>query len=365
MQPRDIFEYYERKNNVHRGVAQDGLSSLETGLNQSLRTKENATSEQQGYSDVPVINSLNFLTYIVLEKTVDAVAVFEAILHHLSSQNFQNHEAFPSKHTVIGYHFEESRCGLYQIQLLEHQDDLVMACTRLLGDATAVSAFWKDMQSAMEKEGLYIDPLGPVDDEIFFSSDEEDEDFQGFEEIDFRFLDFSRDPMYILKLIRDISDPNFNEHSLLLLAWNSQNARNLQCMSEHAQSLVDGIMECLGRHQEELPVARCSAMLLSNLVQAEAQFTLTWAHFELILETLANWATGDHSKKSNLATVSTSQEISYFLSLILPHVGSMMSGSPPASCADTFERLEHVVNETAYDEVATNVEGFLSTVSVC
>jgi len=365
MQTREFFEYYERKNNVYKCVAQDGPSRPELGLNQPLRTSKSATAEQNTSFTVPVIDTLNFLTYIVLEKTVNAAAVFEAILNYLSCQEFQNHEAFPSNHTVIGYHFEESRCGLYQIQLLEHKDDLVMACTRLHGDATAVSAFWKNTQAAMEKEGLYIDPLGPMDDDdLSFSSDEED-DFMGFEDIDFRFLDFSRDSQYILKLIRDISDPNFNEHSLLLLAWNSQNDRNLQQMAEYSQNIVDGIMKCLRKHQEELPVARCSALLLSNLVQANAEFCLTWEQFELILETLACWALGEHSKRSELAKVSTSQEISYFLSVILPHLGSMMSGTPPASCADTYERLEHVVDETMYEEVASNVGSFLATVSVC
>lgn len=354
-------QYDARNKGVSRGVAQQAPILEDV----NALTRKKAATEDSFEStglEVPVVETLNFLTFIVL-NTTNTVAIYEAMLNFLERQEFKNHQAFPDTKSILGYHFEESRCGLYQIQLLEHKDELVMACNRLLGDAVAVDAFWTKMQKAMQEDGLYDDPLGFPDEEFsFFSEEEEDDDLLlDFEDVDFRFLDFTQDPNYVLKLIRDIEDPNFDEHALLILAWNSQRESNMQCISENSQDLVDGIMACLKTHQDRLPVARCSALLLSKLVQAGVNFTIYWEQFELILNTLACWALGEHARKSELTQISTSQEISFFLSVILPQVGSMMSGTPPDSCVETFECLQRVVDDTKFEGVAENVSNFLET----
>merc|ERR1719510_1197870 len=105
-------------------------------------------------------------------------------------------------------------------------------------------------------------------------------------------------------MFQDLSDPNFMQQTLLLLAWNCRDAQNFQAVTgakNQAQQLFDTVIACMIATAADfcLPIARCASLLVSQLVEAH-DVQVSDEQFNVLVETLVRWSLKNQEHKSKL-----------------------------------------------------------------
>merc|ERR1739838_947597 len=190
-----------------------------------------------------------------------------------------------------------------------------------------------ELNRALQQSGYTQDDESEDESEYDFESDSED----GFG-LDLlqesKFLKLGEEPELIDQMFEDLSNPNFMQQTLLLLAWNCQDAQNFQAVTgeNQAQQLFDTIIACMISTAADfcLPIARCASLLVSQLVDTH-DINVTKEQFDVLVQTLVQWSITNQDNEQKLTT---SEEVASILS-------SQMSKMAPLA-ADWKDTLQQV-----------------------
>jgi len=348
---KELYFREEEDTSYRAAVVNPGVERgpSKTTQRRTQQQKEIQKLDSMQSSNVWNVQDKTFLDqHVFLNQGIEADAVFEFLLQAITeiAGGFKNYREFPEEKKVVGYHFDETRVGAYRVEVFEHNEQLGLNCTRLEGDTLAVTDLWdlvkrELMNSDFIPMGM---DMGETDDEGFFGSDDE---FEDFDMDSFKYMDFTRDPAFVGRLIDEIGDLNVGTHSLMLLAFNCQNSSNLDYLSgNHGQALFDSILRRLGEAEGStvtLPVARSSAWIIKHIVaQADSPLNITAAQVKIILSTIDFWAFENAPKRS--ITPTASEEATILLSEAL---GDIQNGT----YTNYQDELNQIVNGTQFDTV--------------
>jgi len=301
---------------------------------------------------------------------VEVVPAFETVCKFVKKQG--NSQAFLQNKSAVGYVFNQTNYAQYRLEMFTHEKKMGLKCDTLDGFAPAVTDFWNDLKKNLNEENLI-----PAE-EVMFLNDEEDEEDSFWDEdsmdldgndsglsipgLDLnvaKFLQFTENPDIVQNYIEDLDDPNFNQHTLLVLAWNAQQKENLQVMCEkYAQPLFDAVVACM--INSTLPMVRCSAMIVS-LLACEKAMKISQDQFHTLINTLNTWTL---SKKTNNSEVTQSDEIAQLITRNLQSFENLLSENPQDSALDVLKKIH---DETEFIEVKQNLSDYLAstTLRVC
>lgn len=299
--------------------------------------------------------------HLFLGETANCEDTYEYILEQLAetSRGFKNFREFPEEYKVVGYHFNDSRQGCYRVQLFEFEGKFGVNCTRLDGDALAVSQIWSLLKNALHERKFYEDPFlmqleNETDDEPFFSDDED------FDMESFKFLDLARDPHFVSKLVEEIEDMNVGTHALMLLNFNCGKESNLEYIaSEFGQNLFDRATARLAEDASRitLPDAVCISSLICNMV-AQAALAVTAEQFKTLLDTADFWCVESGSRKTVVPTAS--EEAAHNLTSVLRPLFNLVPAGD-LNETDSTAQLNNIIEKTNFDTVRDNVDAFLTS----
>lgn len=298
--------------------------------------------------------------HVFLSEASSCEDTYEYILEQLAenSRGFKNFREFPEEYKVVGYHFNDSRQGCYRVQLFEFEGKFGVNCTRLDGDALAVSQIWTLLKNALHESKFYEDPFltqleNETDDE-FFSDDEE------FDMESFKFLDLSRDPHFVSKLVDEVEDLNVGTHALMLLNFNCGKESNLDFLaSQFGQALFDKSVTRLAEDESRitLPDAVCISSLVRNMV-AQTKIAVTAEQFKTLIDTADYWCVESGKRKTVVPTAS--EEAAHNLTSVLRPLLDSVS-EEERSQIDSTAQLNAIVEKTNFDSVRDNVDAFLTS----
>lgn len=305
---------------------------------------------------LPQAQSLDTLRHVML-LSVDINAVFSCLVNLVrASQGFQNDTVDTSSKSIVGYVFDQTRYGEYKLQLFEHEGALGVSCCLIDGFAPTVQAFWQELVSSLENEGLTTpDPMetSEDDDDFFFSDDEEMEDLD-LDLSSASFLSLDKNPEVIGSYVEDLKDPNFMLHTLMLLSWNLTNQKNFEAASKTcAQELFSNVVACLVSTATELtlPLVRSASILAAKLI-SEANVKVTKEQEAAIVQTIFSWTLNHGSSM----TVTRSEEIA---TVLTEQLGNFVRLS-----ANSRDVLETIRQETDFEQVRYNIGSVLRSIPV-
>jgi len=292
---------------------------------------------------------LAFLDQHIFLDTEDCEDAFAFITEKLTelSDGFKNFREFPGEFKVVGYFLDETRQGCYRVQLFEYQERLGINCTRLEGDALAVSKIWSSMKQALHEAQFYRDEF------LMEEAETDNEGLWSEPELDlnsFKFLELSRDPDFVAKLIDEIEDLNVGTHALMLLNFNCQKESNLDFLTrEYGQTLFDTTVERISE-RVSLPDIVCASNLIMYMA-AQAAIAVTVEQMRIILEAADQWSFESHSRKSTVPTAS--EQAATTLTNAITPLKKCLSGD--LSTLDLEDRLRTIHEKTDFDTVQENV----------
>jgi len=194
-----------------------------------------------------------------------------------------------------------------------------------------------------------------TDDDLFFSDDDADFDMDSF-----KFLDLSRDPDFVSKMIDEIEDLNVGTHALMLLNFNCQKEANLRYLAnEFGQTLFNKAVARLSdqNSQTSLPDAVCLSNLVCTMVAA-APLAVTAEQFKTIVDTAEDWCFENGSRKTVVPTAS--EEAAHNLTRALRPLLDLIPAEE-TSDLDSTTQLKNIIEKTNFDTVRDNVDAFLSS----
>jgi len=339
---------------VVRGAAldvEDDVAMFQTSL--FSKTPEQ-TEDRRNPLKIQEVDPL-FLTRFVMFATHIAIpSVFQFILgfvqdHGKTSGNFVCDR---NDSVIRGALFDETRYVEYKISLFTNGGSLGLSLDVLEGFAPAVQEFWKELQQALS-ENQYIESQ---ETESEMESDAEWDLAESDEELPFdleledsKYLKLEEDPELVDQMFQDLSNPNFMQQTLLLLAWNCQDAQNFKAVTgeNQAQQLFDTIIACMIASAADfcLPIARCASLLVSQLVHAH-DIKVTEDQFNVLVQTLVTWSISNQGEQSQ-GKLTSSKEVADLLSSQMSKMASLA-----VNCKDTLER---VYTQAPYDCVRANL----------
>lgn len=326
------------------GFKQSSKPVVQKGLGFGLRLKS--------------IHSVDSLPRYVLFNQVDVNTAFENVCNFAKTRG--NCQTFPQNKSLVGYAFEQSNYAQWRLEMFTHQAQLGLKCDRLDGLATVVTDFWNSLKNSLVESELVAPEEDPFEDEEWDSFDQGDLDpddsglsIPGLDLNTASYLQFTEDPAIIKDYIEDLDDPNFNLHSLLVLAWNAQQKENLQVICEnYAQPLFDAVIACMLNNT--LPMVRSSAKIVSELACQKAM-KVSQDQFLTLIKTLNTWTL---SAKTNTSEVTQSDEVAQLIAQNLLNFESLLSEHPDHSCLKIVEKVHA---ETEFVEVKQNLSDYLAS----
>lgn len=300
-----------------------------------------------------------FLTRFVLFTQVALPMVFQFVLDFVAEneQTNGNFEADGARYAVRGGLFDETRFVEYTLKLFTHRGQLGLSLDILDGYPPAVQTFWNELQQALQ-ENQFTECQEEEDSDAeeynFDESDDENDDFTLDLEQE-KFLNLGEDPELVDQWFQDLNDPNFMQQTLLLLAWNCQDAQNFQAVTgkNQAQQLFDLIITCMIAATADfcLPIARCASLLVSQLVDAH-DIKVTEEQFNVLVQTLVQWTISQQSEQTE-SKLTSSKEVASILS-------SQMSKMAPLA-VNWKDTLQQVYTQAPYECVRANLQKVVRT----
>jgi len=218
---------------------------------------------------------------------------------------------------------------------------------RHLPSLSAVQEFWKQLQRALQEQEFTAEPVESDSEEDLGYLDSDDEEMD-LDLLDTKFLKVGESPELVEQWFEDLSNPNFMQQTLLLLAWNCQDAQNFQVVTDgkQAQKLFDTIIACMFATAADfcLPIARCASLLVSQLVESH-DIKITQEQFDVLVKTLVQWSISNQAETGSKLT--SSKEVASILS-------SQMSKMAKFA-VNWKDTLEQVYTQAPYDCVRENL----------
>jgi len=285
------------------------------------------------------------LDRFVIFTTKDVEKVFAAVVTYIRTLGLQNDCVDEHNKSIVGYLFEESRCVHYKLQMFTTGEDRGLTCFRQEGDAFILSEFWGNLVQQMENEAFTI-PTEDVelddDEDDFFL--EEDSDC----ELDLesaKYLNLNEE--LVENFIDDMQNPNFMQHTLLLLAFNVQNVSNMKLLTDmFAQQVFDTIIAVMTTTlaQVTLPMARSAAQLMDKIINS-TDVSVSEAQQAAILQTLDMWIQKD--RKARHLDVKASEEVATLITDNLNRIQKLSSTSIQTDV------LRSIADKTEFEGVRT------------
>lgn len=291
-----------------------------------------------------------FLTrYVLFGAQITTSLVFQFVLDFIQANELTNgnFESETTASAIRGLVFDETRFVEYHIKMFTFEGRLGLTLDVLNGFAPAIQDFWKELQRALQENEFTEQPVeSDSEDWDFLESDDEDVDFDLLG--DAKFLKLGESPEIVHQWFEDLSNPNFMQETLLLLAWNCQDAQNFQVVTDEkqAQKLFDTIIACMFATAADfcLPIARCASLLVSQLVESH-DIKITQEQFDVLVKTLVQWSISNQAETGSKLT--SSKEVASILS-------SQMSKMAKFA-VNWKDTLEQVYTQAPYDCVRENL----------
>lgn len=300
-------------------------------------------------NSVPEIDPSFLTRFVLFGAEVTVSLVFQFVLDFIQANELTNGNFEPDRNSSVirGGVFDETRFVEYQIKMFTTQGRLGLTLDILDGFAPAIQEFWKELQRALQ-ENEFSEQLVESDSEDwdFLESDDEDVDFDLLS--DAKFLKLGDSPEIVHQWFEDLSNPTFMQQTLLLLAWNCQDAQNFQVVTDEkqAQKLFDTIIACMFATATDfcLPIARCASLLVSQLVESH-DIKITKEQFDVLVQTLVQWSISNQAE--NESKLTSSQEVASILSSQMSKMATF--------AANWKDTLEQVYTQAPYDCVRENL----------
>jgi hypothetical protein len=285
--------------------------------------------------------------------------VFQFVLDFVAEneQTNGNFEADGARYAVRGGLFDETRFVEYTLKLFTHGGQLGLSLDILDGYPPAVQTFWNELQQALQENQFtecQEEEESDAEEYNFAESDDENDEFILDLEQE-KFLKLGEDPELVDQWFQDLNDPNFMQQTLLLLAWNCQDAQNFQAVTgkNQAQQLFDLIITCMIATAADfcLPIARCASLLVSQLVDAH-DIKVTEEQFNVLVQTLVQWTISQQSEQTE-SKLTSSKEVASILS-------SQMSKMAPLA-VNWKDTLQQVYTQAPYECVRANLQKVVRT----
>lgn len=303
------------------------------------------------------VSDLRHLTrYCILACHATIPMVFEFLLEYVQA-NEKNYNINEQTQCIIGCVFDETRFAEYKLQLFSHSNQRGLYLDVLKGFAPSMSKFWSMLQEALLEADFIIpseaegDEFDSDDLEDFLLSD--DEECEPLDLTGAKYLNLDQDPTLVNEWMKDLENPNFMQHTLLLLAWNCQLRKNMQVILSdgRAQQLFDTVVACMLATAADfcLPIARCSAMLVNQLVQS-GDIKVTQDQFQVLVQSMVQWTLDNHCQQEK---VTQSEEIAQLLSSQLPKLASLIPQT------GSFDTIQTVYRQAPFASVRANLRPVL------
>jgi len=357
-------------DNVRAASLHDKNAVVALHTSEQISGNASSAKQQQSTAVTDEINLYDLWTpshiafldqHIWLSKGQTPEATFDFINQTLLtlSNDFQNFRVYPEEMKTIGYHLDETREGCYRLQLFSFKGKLGVNCTRMAGDSLALCSLWNALKRELHDSEFYVDKfivegeeMDEEDDEIFGEDGDEDED-------SFKYLDFSRDPAFVSKMIDDIQDMNVGTHALLLLKFNMQKERNLNLFSSEsfAQNLFDSSVQRLAEQNTTVPDAICLAHILTHLFeQPVTTLAVTLDQVGHILDAAEKWSAEDMNSKTIVPT--SSEEASALLLATLSQAFKLV-GEGAKDELNLEDRLSMISSKSQFEQVKTAMNSLM------
>jgi len=300
-----------------------------------------------------------FLTRCVTFATQIAFpVVFQFVLDFVQENEQTNGNFAPDQANAVirGGLFDETRFVEYQIKFFTFGGRLGLSLDILDGYAPAVQDFWKELLRALQQNDF---TEAPIESDVESDSDYDFLESDGEVDSPFdleqtKFLNLGESPELVDQMFQDLSNPNFMQQTLLLLAWNLQDAQNFKAVTgdNQAQQLFDTIIACMIATAADfcLPIARCASVLVSQLVDSH-DIKVTDEQFNVLVQTLVQWTISNSQPPDEQIKLTSSKEVASILS-------SQMSKMAPLA-ANWKDTLEQVYTQAPYDCVRANLYGVI------
>jgi hypothetical protein len=340
------------EDSVHRSASLGETEEPEfTTCKQIPQKKFPQTQLEVESPQVRNVQSLAFLTrFVMCKQHVSISMLFEFMVSFFldNDQTRKNLKFNERTSTIIGCVFSGSQQAHYRVQLFSFEKNLGVSLDITDGFSPAIQEMWKSLTQSLQTSDLVECNEVESDFEDFNDLYSEDEDDAPLEDFDYIKLD--NHPALVKDLINDLNDPNFMQHTLLLLAFNCQLDRNFQEIvgdASKAQQLFDTIIACMISTAADfcLPIARCASLLISQLVES-GSITVNEEQFNVLVQALVQW-TLDQGNQQDQDKLTQSEEVATLLSSQVKNL---------ATLAETAKaELRQVYQDAPYDIVRENL----------
>jgi len=307
------------------------------------------------------VDTLFLTRYAILATNVTFPLVYQFVLDFIAGnkQTCGNFVYDKANALIRGALFDETRFAEYQIKWFSSGGRMGFYLDILEGFAPCVQGFWKDLQQVLEENNLIKSETSSDDEsdsESIFDSDldDSDDECEPFDLESAKFLKLSESPELVQQWFQDLSNPNFMEQTLLLMAWNCQNEQNFLTITgeKQAQHLFDTIIACMITTAADfcLPIARCASLLVSQLVDSH-DIKISQEQFNVLVQTLVQWTLSNQQGEQTEVKLNSSKEVASILS-------SQMSKMAPLA-VNWKDTLTRVYDQAPYDCVRRNLHNLV------
>jgi len=323
----------------------------------ALQTRKPTTTkifEQNEDCSFPLANTVPeidifFLTrFVLFGAQITIPVVFQFVLDFIQDSQLTsgNFEADQTAYVIRGGVFDENRYVEYRFSLFTNGGTLGLSLDILDGFAPAVQEFWKQLQRALQEQEFTAEPVESDSEEDLGYLDSDDEEMD-LDLLDTKFLKVGESPELVEQWFEDLSNPNFMQQTLLLLAWNCQDAQNFQVVTDgkQAQKLFDMLIACMIATAADccLPIVRCASVLVSQLVESH-DINISDEQFNVLVQTLVQWTISQNENENRLTS---SQEVASLLSSQMSKMATL--------AVNWKDTLEQVYTQAPYDCVRENL----------
>jgi len=337
----------------YRGAA-SVPGSHEAPALQTRKPTTTKTFEQNEDCSFPLANTVPeidifFLTrFVLFGAQITIPVVFQFVLDFIQDSQLTsgNFEADRTAYVIRGGMFDETRYVEYRFSLFTNGGKLGLSLDILDGFAPAVQEFWKQLQRALQEQEFTAEPVESDSEEDLGYLDSDDEEMD-LDLLDTKFLKVGESPELVEQWFEDLSNPNFMQQTLLLLAWNCQDAQNFQVVTDgkQAQKLFDTLIACMIATAADccLPIVRCASVLVSQLVESH-DINISDEQFNVLVQTLVQWTISQNENENRLTS---SQEVASLLSSQMSKMATL--------AVNWKDTLEQVYTQAPYDCVRENL----------
>lgn len=337
----------------YRGAA----SAPESHEAPALQTRKPTTTkifEQNEDCSFPLVNTVPeidifFLTrFVLFGAQITIQVVFQFVLDFIQDSQLTsgNFEADRTAYVIRGGLFVENRYVEYRFRLFTYGGKLGLSLDILDGFAPAVQEFWKQLQRALQEQDFLAEHVESDSEEDLGYLDSDDEEMD-LDLLDTKFLKVGESPELVEQWFEDLSNPSFMQQTLLLLAWNCQDAQNFQVVTDgkQAQKLFDTLIACMIATAADccLPIVRCASVLVSQLVESH-DINISDEQFNVLVQTLVQWTISQNENENRLTS---SQEVASLLSSQMSKLATL--------AVNWKDTLEQVYTQAPYDCVRENL----------